>query len=97
MSTPETTTPAAPPPPAPVRLDDGVSLLSQAFEQAIVIGDVLLAANIGGGLARLQNLLRQVAVLELKLAVALPLGPPGAPAVPPEPPSEPAPEPAPAA
>jgi hypothetical protein len=79
MSTPETNAPEAPPPapstPAPPMppppLDEGVSLLSQAFELAGALGHTLLAAQIGGGLSRLQQLLRRVAVLEQQLASTL--------------------------
>lgn len=67
------------PPPAPVELDAGVSLLSQAFEAAGALGSTLLAAQIGGGLSRLQQVLRQVAALERQLATALSIGPPGPP------------------
>jgi len=72
MSAPETTPENAPPaPPVPVQLDPGIDLLQQAYNEAAALDNVLLAAKIGGGLARIQGLLRRVAVLEQQLAGAL--------------------------
>jgi hypothetical protein len=73
MSTPETTATEAPSPPPvppmpPPPLDEGVSLLSQAFDLAGMLGHTLLAAQIGGGLSRLHQLLRRVTVLEQQMA-----------------------------
>jgi len=69
--------------PAPVELDAGVSLLSQAFEAAGALGSTLLAAQIGGGLSRLQQVLRRLAVVEGELAKR------PTPPAPPAPPAEP--------
>ncbi len=81
--------PVAPPSPPPVQLDDGVSLLSQAFEAAGVLGNTLLAAQIAGGMSRLSQVLRRVAALEKQLATALSIGV-QSPAVPPQPEAPPA-------
>jgi hypothetical protein len=92
MSAPETTPEA--PTPVPVQLDPGIDLLQQAFNEAGELGNVLLAAKVGGGLARIQGLLRRVGVLEQQLASALERAiPPGEPppAAPPPPVEEPAP------
>lgn len=56
--------PAPPPPP-----DPGVDLLGQAFAELGARNEVLLAAKVGGGIARINALLMQVAQLEVKAKV----------------------------
>ena len=52
-------------PPTPARADDGVSLLSQAFDECT---DVVLSAKIAGGMKRVMQQNRRIAELELELA-----------------------------
>ena len=63
----ENVAPPAPPGPPAWEVYVGVSLLSQAFNQAGELDNVILAANIGGGLSRLQTLLRLNAKLQAEV------------------------------
>lgn len=52
----------------PAAMDPGVDLLMQAYNVASEAGNVMLAAQIAGGLSRLQYQNRRIAALEAELA-----------------------------